>query len=207
MMSQPHTGATADSPRIAVKVAGSHDDMIKCMNVRAIVFIGEQGSPYDEEFDGNDFTATHILATVGGEPAGAMRIRYFGDFAKPERLAVLQRFRSQRFKERGVAFALAGFAFNFCARKGITRFYGHAQKRLVPFWSRFGIFKPMENGEFYFSDHEYVAMAGQVAPPPNALGLKSDHLMLIRPEGDWDRPGIYDRSQERPPTNPVGRAA
>jgi len=136
-----------------------------------------------------------------------MRIRYFGDFAKPERLAVLQRFRSQRFKERGVAFALAGFAFNFCARKGITRFYGHAQKRLVPFWSRFGIFKPMENGEFYFSDHEYVAMAGQVAPPPNAIGLKSDHLMLIRPEGDWDRPGIYDRSQERPPTNPVGRAA
>ena len=83
MMSQSHTGATADSPRIAVKVAGSLDDMMKCFNLRAIVFIGEQGSPYDEEFDGNDYTATHILATVGGEPAGAMRIRYFGDFAKP----------------------------------------------------------------------------------------------------------------------------
>ena len=39
------------------------------------------------------------------------------------------------------------------------------------------------------------------------LGRESDHLMLIRPEGDWDRPGIYDRSQERAPTNPVGRAA
>ena len=44
MMSQPHTGATAESPRIAVKVAGSLDDMMKCFNVRAIVFIGEQGS-------------------------------------------------------------------------------------------------------------------------------------------------------------------
>ena len=90
---------------------------------------------------------------------------------------------------------------------GITKFYGHAQKRLVPFWSRFGIFKPMENGEFYFSDHEYVAMAGQLAPPPDALGLSSDHLVLIRPEGEWDRPGVFDRSLSRPPSNPLGKAA
>ena len=206
-MQTQQNAAAAATPRIAVRVAHSMDDLMKCCNVRAIVFIGEQGSPYDEEFDGNDFTATHILATVDGEPAGAMRIRYFGDFAKPERLAVLQRFRSQRFRERGVAFALARYAFDFCAKKGITKFYGHAQKRLVPFWSRFGIFKPMENGEFYFSDHEYVAMAGQLAPPADALGINSDHLVLIRPEGEWDRPGVFDRSLARPPSNPLGKAA
>src|SRR5258706_14129840 len=111
--------------------------MMKCLSVRGIVFIGEQGSPYDEEFDGNDFTATHILATVGGEPAGAMRIRYFGDFAKPERLAVLQRFRLERFKEGGVPFRFPGLAFNFCARKAIPRFSRHANKPLLPFASPF----------------------------------------------------------------------
>ena len=206
MQTQQQSPVCDATSRITVRVAASIDDMIKCFNVRAIVFIGEQGSPYDEEFDGNDFTATHLLATVDGQPAGAMRIRYFGDFAKPERLSVLQKFRSQRFKERGVAFALARYAFDFCGRKGFSRFYGHAQKRLAPFWARFGVL-PMENGEIYFSDHEYIAMAGQVPPPSNALSLDSGHLMLIRPEGDWDRPGVYDRSLNRPPTNPLGKVA
>ena len=178
--------------RIHVDVARTMDDLLACQVVRGIVYIGEQLSPYADEFDGNDFSAQHILARVGDEPAGAMRIRYFGDFAKPERLAVLQPFRSRRYGEKGVAFALASYAFDICSRKGFTQFYGHAQTRLVNFWSRFGMFKPMENGDFRFSDQDYVAMVGHRDRPDNALGLHSDHLVLIRPEGKWDQPGVYE---------------
>jgi len=48
---------------------------------------------------------------------------------------------------------------------------------------------------------------GQCASCHQVFAGTHADLMLIRPEGDWDRPGIYDRSQQRAPTNPVGRAA
>jgi len=34
-------------------------------------------------------TATHLVGYVGAEPAATLRLRYFGDFVKIERLAVL----------------------------------------------------------------------------------------------------------------------
>ncbi len=52
--------------------------------------------PYEEEFDGNDFSSTHLLGYVGDEPAGCLRIRYFASFAKIERLAVRHEFRHTR---------------------------------------------------------------------------------------------------------------
>jgi len=55
--------------------------------------MGEQACPYDEEFDGNDFCAMHLIGSIGDEPAGCMRIRFFADFAKLERLAVRREFR------------------------------------------------------------------------------------------------------------------
>ena len=32
----------------------------------------------------------------------------------------------------------------------------------------------------------------------DALGFDTDPMVLLRPEGDWDRPGILDRSAGRP---------
>src|SRR4051794_24719610 len=52
--------------------------------------------PYEEEFDGNDFSATHLIGYVGNEPAACLRVRYFADFAKIERLAVRREFRTTR---------------------------------------------------------------------------------------------------------------
>ncbi len=79
--------------RIDVRVARDTEDWAKVVAIRAAVFLAEQRCPYDEEFDGNDFTATHVLGFLNDEPAGAMRIRYFADFVKPERLAVRKEFR------------------------------------------------------------------------------------------------------------------
>ena len=38
--------------------------------MRSAVYIGEQECPYEEEFDGNDLAATHLIGYVGNEPAG-----------------------------------------------------------------------------------------------------------------------------------------
>jgi len=134
---------------------------------------------------------------VNGEPAACLRVRYFAGFVKIERLAVLPRFRRTLIAKDVVERAL-----EICRRKGYTKMYGQSQMRLVSFWERFG-FKPMQkDARLVFSDHAYVEIVGDIAPHPHPLTPESDPLMLIRPEGNWDEPGVLDHSASRPPTNP-----
>ncbi|HYD70730.1 hypothetical protein [Azospirillum sp.] len=178
--------------RVQVAVVTGFDGLQQALAVRAAVFMGEHATPYGREFDGNDLTGTHILATVDGEPAGAMRIRYFGDFAMPERLAVLPKFRAPAFAGN-VALKLARQTFRFLGRKGFTRFYGRSLRDVLPFWTLFGA-EPMEDGVFRIGGYECVAIAGVRKRPVDALTLHSGHLLLMRPEGQWDRPGVHDRA-------------
>ena len=82
-----------DGEFVTIKLAGRMEDTMQAFAVRAACFIGEQDVPYSEEFDGQDFGATHLLAYLGNEPVGTLRVRWFQSFAMPERLAVMQRFR------------------------------------------------------------------------------------------------------------------
>jgi predicted GNAT family N-acyltransferase len=182
--------------RFKTIVVSTPDEMEKVRAIRT-VFMLEQNCPYDEEFDGNDFSGTHILGYVDGEPAATMRLRYFADFVKLERLAVLPRFRRTL-----IAKEVVNTAVNLCRRKGYTKVYGHAQKRLVNFWARFG-FKPIDkNYALVFSDHEYVELWGELEPHSNPITMYSDPYLFLRPEGRWDEPGILEKSAQRPPTNP-----
>jgi predicted GNAT family N-acyltransferase len=178
-------------------VARTSDEVARVFAIRAAVFMAEQKCPYDEEFDGNDQTATHILGCVDGEPAAALRLRYFGGFVKMERLAVLQRFRHTLIAKDIVDYAVA-----LVRRKGFTTIYGNSQLHLLRFWSRFG-FRPLaKNTRVVFSDHEYVEVIAEFSPVPDSFTPFSDPLILIRPEGSWDVPGPLDRSAARPATNP-----
>jgi len=184
---------------IGVTLARDFEDLLRVASIRAAVYIGEQECPYEEEFDGNDLAATHLLGYVGHEPAGCLRVRYFADFAKIERLAIRAEFRKTR-----TAFQLVRAGFQLCRRKGYTRIYGHSQKRLVNFWSRFG-FRVMEGGRnFTFSDFDYVEIVADVERDPDAItiGAGTDPFKIIRPEGRWDKPGILENSSLRPVTRP-----
>ena len=182
---------------IGVTVARSFDDLARVIAVRGAVYMGEQECPYDEEYDGNDLSATHLLGFVGREPAGCMRIRFFADFAKIERMSIRPEFRKTR-----MAVQLIRATFLFCRKKGYTRIYGHSQARLVHFWTRFG-FKVMEGGKgFVFSDFDYVEILAEVERDPDCVTLGADPYVLIRPEGRWDVPGILENSASRPVTRP-----
>jgi predicted GNAT family N-acyltransferase len=182
---------------IAVTVAHSIEDVMRVISIRSALYIGEQECPYLEEFDGNDFSSTHLLGYIGNEPAGCLRIRYFADFAKIERLAVRKEFRSKR-----VSLQLVEAAIELCQAKGYKRLYGHAQKRLVKFWSQFGfeIFPGAQ--EFAFSDFDYVEMQMVTARRPNAITIGIDPYLILRPEGQWHRPGILEQSGSRPVRRP-----
>ena len=83
----PRVKAMPPEP-VTVEVVRSMDEMARVIAIRGAVYMGEQHCPFEEEFDGNDFSATHLICHKDGEPVGCMRIRYFADFAKLERLAV-----------------------------------------------------------------------------------------------------------------------
>ena len=182
---------------ISVAVARNLEDLSRVIALRAAVYMGEQACPYEEEFDGNDLSATHLIGYVGDEPAGCLRIRFFADFAKIERLAVRAEFRNAR-----MAFALVRAGIELARVKGYRRLYGHAQKRLVGFWSRFG-FRVFEGAqELVFSDFDYIEMLMEAEPHPQAIGLGVDPYVIIRPEGRWHRAGALDRSRSRAVTRP-----
>src|SRR5262245_40813838 len=99
----------AKEGEITVSVARTFDDLMRVVSMRTSVYINEQACPYEEEFDGNDLSATHMLGYVGGELAGCLRIRFFADFAKLERVAVKREFRHTR-----LAFQLGRGAIELC---------------------------------------------------------------------------------------------
>lgn len=193
----PAPAPAAAPARLSADIARSSSDVERALAVRAAVFMMEQRCPYDEEFDGNDRTCTHVVGKVGDEPAATLRIRYFAGFVKLERLAVLPQFRGTSIAKFTIQSAI-----DFCRRKGYRRMYGHSQKRLLGFWAQYG-FKPMEkNVPLVFSDHEYIEVSCELEPHEDALSMFSDPYVILRPEGLWDQPGILEKSAHRPATNP-----
>lgn len=180
--------------RLRVRVARTLNDMMEVMTVRSLVYLGEQQCPYDEEYDGNDFAgATHLILSCGDEPVGCMRIRWFSDFAKLERMALRKEFRGGR-----TIFMMIREVVRLAEMKGYRKILGHAQSRVAPFWIRH-LNGRIRDGRasFQFSDHDYVEIEVDINPPANAINLDSDPMVLIRPEGEWDTAGVLERSVAR----------
>ena len=197
-MPTPHT----PEPYVSVRVARTIDDFMRAAVIRGAVFVGEQECPYDEEFDGNDFSATHLIGYVGDEPAGCLRIRYFSDFAKLERLVVRKEFRGL-----GLARKLVSFGVEFCQTKGYTRVCSYAQKRLVKFWGRCGFSIPDTPRELVFSDFDYVEMVCDTSRAARTISFETDPYVINRPEGSWHETGILERSKARGVSRPSAEGA
>lgn len=179
---------------IVVDVVRTLDQLPQIYALRGIVYMGEQDCPFDEEFDGNDLSgATHLVAKIGREPVGAIRIRWFAEFAKLERAAVVRRYR-----ESGVARALWEASAAIAARKGYRYILGHIEPRLLGFWERCAGFRLREGrAAFRFSDREYVEVVAELPARADAITLDAPPMTLLRPEGAWDAPGVLDESVER----------
>lgn len=188
---------------IAIRVAHSIEDVMRVVAIRSAVYIGEQECPYGEEFEGNDFSAGHLLAYVGDEPAGCLRLRYFADFAKLERLAV-----RKEFRKNGLGTELMRAGLELCRAKGYETIYGRAQSKLLKYYTEMG-FRAIDSARpLRFSGYDYVEIVFDAVRHPHAVTLGIDPYVLLRPEGQWHQPGPLD-----PPAEPIsepdmtGRAA
>lgn len=176
--------------RNAIGITVVHDvnQLLMVHAIRAATYLAEQSIPFAEDVDGNDLTATHLLGFVGDEPAGCLRIRYFAGFVKLERLAVLPRFRKSR-----LALKLVKAGIELCRTKGYTRFYGQTAANVAPIWQHFGFVLREGTGINYLTDETYYEADLVVPPAEDALSPESGAAVLVRPEGQWDRPGILER--------------
>ncbi|MEZ5961385.1 MAG: GNAT family N-acetyltransferase [Hyphomonadaceae bacterium] len=179
---------------VTVSVVRDIESLLEVWSVRSLVYMGEQGCPYREEFDGNDLAgATHLIARLGKEPIGTMRIRWFADFAKIERVAIRATHRSGE-----ASAALVKTALDMAARKGYRRVLGHIQARLLKYWLRTANVRLRpDRPQFNFSGYEYVEIERDLEPPEDVIGLDTPAMVLLRPEGEWDRPGVLERPSGR----------
>lgn len=177
---------------VSVRVVRSMDEMARVIAIRGAVYMGEQQCPFEEEFDGNDFSATHLICHKGHEPVGCLRIRYFADFAKLERLAVRNENRNA-----GLASEIVGAAIELCRKKGYRVLYAHSQKRFLKFWEQHGFTRMTGARDFSFSDFDYTEVKLETEKHPQSIGLGADPYVIIRPEGLWDTPGILEMSASR----------
>jgi predicted GNAT family N-acyltransferase len=186
----------SNHPVVTIKLASTSDELLQCYALRAAVFMGEQQCPYWEEFDGNDYTASHLILYVDGEPAASMRVRWFAEFAKLERAIILKRYRSM-----GLFMPFVDWAKEFCRKKGYRKAYLHGQRRLWEIFERDG-FRKVNDQPFHFSDHEYGAFACDLEVGENRPTVFSNPMVLNRPEDKLDAPGILEQSMERGASNP-----
>jgi Predicted acyltransferase len=193
----PAVKAVPQDP-VTVEVVRSMDEMARVIAIRGAIYMGEQRCPFEEEFDGNDFTATHLICHKDREPVGCIRIRYFADFAKLERLAVRHEGRGS-----GLAGRILDAAIDLCRKKGYSVLYAHSQKRFLKVWEQRG-FRRMGARELVFSDFDYVEVKLETQKHPQSITLSDDPYVIIRPEGRWDTPGILERSASRGVCLPAG---
>ncbi|MGB3626064.1 MAG: GNAT family N-acetyltransferase [Henriciella sp.] len=183
----------ADFGAFETRIVSDPGDFQKIACIRAVAFMGEQACPYEEEFDGNDYTSTHLIVLRHHEPVATLRLRWFAGFGKVERVCVIPRFRGTPAVK-----ILIAHAFELAARKGYRRMIAQIQSRLTDLWWNTAHCRLVKDRPaFFFSDYEYREIELTVPVHPHAIHHLSDPYLLIRPEGDWDRKGVLERSQMR----------
>ncbi len=108
-------------------------DMAAVLDIRARVFIEEQGVAAADERDGLDAEAIHLIAFVDGEPVGTARLLIKGDTGRIGRVAVLADRRGC-----GLGKALMHAALDELRRQGLARAGLGSQTHAIGFYEALG---------------------------------------------------------------------
>ncbi|MDP2329481.1 MAG: GNAT family N-acetyltransferase [Reyranella sp.] len=169
---------------ITTKLAMKMEDSLHAFAVRAACFIGELDMPYSEEFDGHDFGATHVIAYVGDEPAGTVRVRWFQSFAMPERLAVIHRYRGH-----GIGQMLLERCRKLADGRGCNMLYVQALPGDVKYWEKQG-WRRLVSEEASSGAKRIVAMVKAVDPSKPLPEVEAPESIVLRPDPQLDSSGL-----------------
>ena len=108
-------------------------DLDAVLAIRRVVFIEEQGVSVEDEVDGKDPTAIHLLASDNGQPLGTARLLLSDGIGKIGRVAVLKEARG-----RGLGRDLVRFAVEELRRRGARQATLGAQTHALGFYEALG---------------------------------------------------------------------
>jgi GNAT superfamily N-acetyltransferase len=160
------------------------EDSLQAFAVRAACFVGELDVPYSEEFDGHDFAATHVIAYLGTEPVGTVRVRWFQSFAMPERLAVLQRFRGHNIGQM-----LLERCRKLAEGRGSNMLYVQALPGDVKYWEKQG-WRRLVSEEASSGAKRIVAMVKAVDPSKPLPDVEAPESIVLGHEPQLDSTGM-----------------
>lgn len=165
---------------VDIKIVANAEEYAQAMELRRKVFVCEQHIPEELEFDGNDYSSTHVMALCSGKPAGVMRIRYFNGFVKFERMCVLPEYRKTDVSE-----LIMRKAMEFSAQKGYEKVYGVCKKELLHRWQRNG-FEKIEGVEPTVQNGmTLLPIIGSLPKVDEKISIYTDPVILNKPEGEW----------------------
>ena len=129
-------------------------DMMNVLNIRNIVFVGEQNCPYDiEVVPSEENEAKHFLIYYKEIPVGTIRYRMMGDRTfKLERFAVLKEYRGHGYGKEALLYLVNKIEeeYNPCT------IYFNAQYQLLDYYQSMG-FTP-EGETFYEANIKHIKM-------------------------------------------------
>lgn len=162
--------------------------MAHALAVRSICFVEERGFSFRQEFDGNDYHATHFVMYSDGEPIGTCRVRWFSGFARIERMAF-------RVSYRGfhVLRLFTEVVFGHVARKGYEKLIAVADEEYSRLWERLLGFKKIPGRELRKKGRNapYYELVKTLERPDEVIHEESPPEVFFRIEGSWDLPGAF----------------
>ncbi|AGT07763.1 GNAT family N-acetyltransferase [Paracoccus aminophilus] len=109
-------------------------DLALCQALRHKVFVEEQAISVEEEIDGRDGAAIHLLVRAEGRAVGTARLLIEGETGKIGRVAVLREWRGAGLGAALIRGALAELR----AMPGVKRAKLGAQSHAIGFYERLG---------------------------------------------------------------------
>lgn len=119
---------------IKITRATSPEDIQQCMDIRITVFVEGQHVPIHLEVDGQDEDCQHYLLSIDENPAGTARVRFMDDYAKIERVAVLDTYKNKGFGKAIMQAILSDLKDN----KVISMIKLSSQTYAIPFYEKLG---------------------------------------------------------------------
>lgn len=118
---------------ITTKHVTNSTELAQVFEIRTAVFIEEQGTPAEDEFDEYEQTAEHILVYDDNEPVASGRLRVVDGVGKLERICVVASHRKHGFGK-----VVVETLENMTKEKGLSKAKLHGQTQAEDFYKRLG---------------------------------------------------------------------
>jgi predicted GNAT family N-acyltransferase len=138
---------------VSIRWTREEADLVAALALREEVFCREQGVSREEELDGRDGEATHLVALdpSSGSVVGTLRLLGNGPTAKIGRVAV-----ERSWRGRAIASRMLDLAVSAAREQGYAQVRLTAQTRATGVYKRAGF--AVESGPFFEAGIEHVLM-------------------------------------------------